>query len=108
MMRGLMWPQVYDPLNNAALSTVCATLPIAVLLGSLGIFRVKAHNAALLGLATSLGIAMFVFGMPTGMAAGAAAYGAAYGLFPIGWIGPNGIFLYHLTNKPGFFSNPAA
>jgi lactate permease len=99
-----MWPQVYDPLNNAALSTVCATLPVAVLLGSLGIFRVKAHNAALLGLATSLAIAMFVFGMPTGMAAGAAAYGAAYGLFPIGWIVLNVIFLYQLTNERGLFA----
>jgi lactate permease len=99
-----MWPQVYDPLNNAALSTVCAALPVAVLLGSLGIFRVKAHNAALLGLATSLAIAMFVFRMPAGMAAGAAAYGAAYGLFPIGWIVLNVIFLYQLTNERGLFA----
>jgi lactate permease len=99
-----MWPQVYDPLNNAVLSTVFATLPIAVLLGTLGIFRVKAHNAALLGLATSLAIAMFVFGMPAGMAAGAAAYGAAYGLFPIGWIVLNVIFLYQLTNERGLFA----
>ena len=99
-----MWPQVYDPLNNAVLSTVCAALPVAVLLGSLGIFRVKAHNAALLGLATSLAIAMFVFGMPAGMAAGAAAYGGAYGLFPIGWIVLNVIFLYQLTNERGLFA----
>jgi lactate permease len=99
-----MWPQVYDPLNNAVLSTVCAALPVIVLLGSLGIFRVKAHNAALLGLATSLAIAMFVFGMPAGMAAGAAAYGAAYGLFPIGWIVLNVIFLYQLTNERGLFA----
>jgi lactate permease len=99
-----MWPQVYDPLNNATLSTVCAALPVAVLLGSLGIFRVKAHNAALLGLATSLAIAVFIFGMPAGMAAGAAAYGAAYGLFPIGWIVLNVIFLYQLTNERGLFA----
>jgi lactate permease len=99
-----MWPQVYDPLNNAALSTVCAALPVAVLLGSLGIFRVKAHNAALLGLGTSLAIAVLIFGMPAGMAAGAAAYGAAYGLFPIGWIVLNVIFLYQLTNERGLFA----
>ena len=99
-----MWPQVYDPLNNAALSTVFAALPVAVLLGSLGIFRVKAHNAALLGLATSLAIAVFIFGMPAGMAAGSAAYGAAYGLFPIGWIVLNVIFLYQLTNDRGLFA----
>ncbi|MGH9258002.1 MAG: L-lactate permease [Vicinamibacterales bacterium] len=99
-----MWPQIYDPLGNAALSTLCATLPVVVLLGSLGIFRVKAHNAALLGLATSLAVAMFVFGMPASMAAGAAVYGAAYGLFPIGWIVLNVIFLYQLTHERGLFA----
>ncbi|HEY5618787.1 MAG TPA: L-lactate permease [Vicinamibacterales bacterium] len=99
-----MWPQIYDPLGNATLSTLCAALPVIVLLGSLGIFRVKAHNAALLGLATSLAVAMFVFGMPAGMAGGAAAYGAAYGLFPIGWIVLNVIFLYQLTNDRGLFA----
>lgn len=99
-----MWPQIYDPLGNAALSTLCATLPVVVLLGSLGIFRVKAHNAALLGLATSLAVAMFVFGMPASMAGGAAVYGAAYGLFPIGWIVLNVIFLYQLTHERGLFA----
>jgi lactate permease len=99
-----MWPQIYDPLNNATLSTLCAALPVVVLLGTLGVFRVKAHNAALLGLATSLAIAIFIFGMPAGMAAGAAAYGAAYGLFPIGWIVLNVIFLYQLTNDRGLFA----
>src|SRR5687768_16076545 len=98
-----MWPQIYDPLNSATLSTLCAALPVVVLLGTLGVFHVKAHNAALLGLATSLAIAIFIFGMPAGMAAGAAAYGAAYGLFPIGWIVLNVIFLYQLTNERGLF-----
>jgi lactate permease len=99
-----MWPQIYDPLNNAALSTVCAALPVIVLLGSLGVFHVKAHNAALLGLATSLLVAIFVFGMPAGMAAATATYGAAYGLFPIGWIVLNVIFLYQLTHERGLFA----
>jgi lactate permease len=99
-----MWPQIYDPLNSATLSTLCAALPVVVLLGTLGVFHVKAHNAALLGLATSLAIAIFIFGMPAGMAAGAAAYGAAYGLFPIGWIVLNVIFLYQLTNERGLFA----
>ena len=30
-----MWSQVYDPLNNAWLSTVVAALPVIVLLGAL-------------------------------------------------------------------------
>jgi lactate permease len=98
-----MWSQFYDPLGNPVLSTILATLPIVVLLGSLGLLRVHAHTAALLGLATSLIIASGVFGMPAGMAAATALFGAAYGLFPIGWIVLNVIFLYQLTNERGLF-----
>ena len=99
-----MWPQSYDPLHNVALSTLCAALPVVVLLGTLAVLRVKAHVAALLGLATALAIAVSVFGMPVRMALGTAAYGIAYGLFPIGWIVLNVIFLYQLTEQRGLFA----
>ncbi|HEY7447295.1 MAG TPA: L-lactate permease [Vicinamibacterales bacterium] len=99
-----MWSQIYDPLDSAALSTLFASLPVVVLLGTLGLLRMKAHHAALLGLATSLVIAVFVFDMPGSMAASTAIFGAAYGLFPIGWIVLNVIFLYQLTNERGLFS----
>jgi lactate permease len=98
-----MWPQVYDPLNNRVLSTLCAALPVLVLLGTLGLLRVKAHAAALLGLATALAVAVLVFGMPVGMALATAAFGVAYGLLPIGWIILNVIFLYQLTHERGLF-----
>src|ERR1700738_5200235 len=99
----MTWAHVYDPLVDVGLSTAVAALPILVLLGSLGVFRIKAHYAALLGLSTSLVIAIALFRMPTGMILASAAYGGAYGLFPIGWIVLNVIFLYQLTNECGLF-----
>jgi lactate permease len=98
-----MWSQVYDPLNNAWLSTAVAALPVVVLLGALGFLRVKAHVAALLGLAVALASAVFVFGMPASMAGKTALLGAAFGLLPIGWIILNIIFLYRLTERVGLF-----
>ena len=97
------WSQVYDPLGHPLLSTVLAAVPVIVLLGALGLLRMKAHQAALLALATSLLIAILAFGMPARMAVSSLAYGAAYGLFPIGWIILNVIFLYQLTNERGLF-----
>ncbi|HSZ79130.1 MAG TPA: L-lactate permease, partial [Chthoniobacterales bacterium] len=92
-----MWSQVYDPLHNIVLSALLAAVPVAVLLGALGVFHVKAHLAALVGLAASLLISVFEFGMPVQKSLMAAVFGAAYGLLPIGWIILNVIFLYQLT-----------
>ncbi|WP_448188293.1 L-lactate permease [Azospirillum sp. sgz301742] len=99
----MVWSQVYDPLNNAWLSTILASLPVIVLLGGLGVLHMKAHTAALLGLASALLVAVLVFGMPVAMAGKTALLGAAYGLFPIGWIVLNIIFLYRLTEQRGEF-----
>ena len=98
-----MWSQIYDPVGNATLSTLWASLPVVVLLGTLAVFRFSAHTAALLGLATSLVVAIGIFGMPTDMALATAAFGSVYGLFPIGWIVLNVIFLYQLTTERGLF-----
>jgi lactate permease len=98
------WSQTYDPLGNAFLSTVLAALPVVVLLGGLAFLHLRAHVAALAGLAAALVVAIGVFGMPVSMALATAGYGAAYGLLPIGWIILNVIFLYQLTADAGLFA----
>jgi lactate permease len=98
-----VWSQVYNPLHSIVLSALLASVPIVVLLGALGFFHLKAHVAALLGLAASIAISVFEFGMPVQMSVMSAVYGAAYGLIPIGWIILNVIFLYQLTLQKGYF-----
>ncbi len=98
-----MWSQVYNPLHSIVLSALLAAVPIVVLLGALGIFHLKAHLAALLGLVASIAISVFEFGMPIQMSVMSAVNGAAYGLMPIGWIILNVIFLYQLTLEKGHF-----
>jgi len=100
----LNWTQAYTPVaGSLGISAVVAALPVVVLLGLLAFGHVKAHWAALAGLATSLAVAILVFGMPARLASAAALYGAAYGLFPIGWIVLNAIFVYDVTVKSGDF-----
>ena len=96
------WSQGYDPTGIWWLSTLVASVPVIVLLGALAL-HVKAHYAALLGLASSLVIAIFAFHMPARMAGATAVLGAGYGLFPIGWIVLNVIFMYQLTVEAGQF-----
>ena len=98
-----MWQQIYDPVGNPYLSTLLAALPIVILLGALGLFKIRAHLAALLSLAASLIIAVLVFRMPAPMAGKTALLGAMYGLLPIGWIIVNVIFLYKLTASTARF-----
>ncbi len=97
------WTQVYTPLGNLYLSAIVAALPVVVLLGALAFFRLRAHHAALLGLAAALAIAIFVYGMPTRLALASAIYGALFGLFPIGWIVLSAIFVYDVTVHTGKF-----
>lgn len=99
-----MWSQVYDPFGSMYVSAAVAAIPIFVLLGAIGIFEVRAHVAAALGLVAALTVAIAVYGMPVQIAAMAAIYGAAFGLLPIGWIILNVLFLYQLANEKGEFA----
>jgi lactate permease len=97
------WKQGYDPTGHWWLSTAFAALPIFVLLGTMAILRLKGHVSALLGLLTSLVVAIAIFHMPDRLALTTAVYGIGYGLFPICWIILPVIFLYKLTIKAGQF-----
>jgi lactate permease len=97
------WTQVYNPLGNLFVSAVVAAIPVVVLLGSLAFFHVKAHLAAILGLAAALAVAIFVYQMPSSMALAAAGNGVLFGLLPIGWIVLNAIFVYDVSVTTGKF-----
>jgi len=99
----MTWTQVYNPTGNLYLSALLAAIPVVVLLGSLAFFHVKAHVAALLGLATALGVALLLYRMPVSTAVAAAVNGALFGLLPIGWIVLNAIFVYDITISTGKF-----
>jgi lactate permease len=98
-----MWNQVYNPLGNAALSTVVAALPVVTLLVLIASGKVKAHVAALVALLVAILVAVILFTMPAGLAIRASILGAVIGFFPIGWIVLNVIFMYRLTVEKGAF-----
>src|SRR6059058_782678 len=98
-----MWNQVYNPLNNTALSTIAAALPVVTLLVLIASNKVKAHLAAVIALIVANLVAIIIFTMPANMSIRATILGAVTGFFPIGWIVLNVIFLYRLTVEKGVF-----
>ena len=98
-----MWNQVYNPLGNAALSTIVAAIPVVTLLVLIASGKVKAHIAAIVAVILTNLIAIFIFTMPAGMSIRASLLGVVSGFFPIGWIVLNVIFLYQLTVATGQF-----
>jgi lactate permease len=98
-----MWNQVYNPFNNAFLSTLAAALPVVTLLVLIASNKVKAHIAAVIALIVANLVTIFIFTMPAGMSIRASLLGVATGFFPIGWIVLNVIFLYRLTVEKGAF-----
>jgi lactate permease len=99
-----MWDQVYTPVaGSLGVSTLVASLPIVVMLVSLGVLRLAAWKSGLLGLTTVIIIAATVYGMPLPLVASATVYGAAFGLFPIAWVVFWALVLYRLTVETGQF-----
>jgi L-lactate transport len=99
-----MWQQVYTPVTgNLWLSALAAAFPVFALLIVLGVARVAAWKASLIGLGAAILTALFVYGMPPALMLHSVLYGAAFGLFPIGWIVFAAILLYRITVETGKF-----
>ncbi|SLF05097.1 L-lactate transport [Mycobacteroides abscessus subsp. bolletii] len=98
-----MWQQVYDPLNNQALSALVASIPILIFLLGLTVLKMKGLHAALVSLASAVLLAIFVFGMPAASSLSAIGYGFLSGMWPIGWIVLMAVWLYRITVRAGNF-----
>src|SRR5437016_6023834 len=98
-----MWNQIYDPLGNAALSTVAAAVPVITLQSLIASGKGKAHLAAIIASIVANIITIAVYHMPAGMSVRASLLGVFAGFFPIGWIVLNVIFLYQVTVATGRF-----
>jgi lactate permease len=98
------WDQTYLLFGQGlGASAILAALPVFTLLGLLGVLRKPAWMAGLAGLAVTVVLATFAYGMPAPIALSAAGYGAAFGLFPISWIVFWAIVLYRVTVETGKF-----
>ncbi len=98
-----MWNQVYNPFNNAVLSTLAAAIPVVILLALIASNKVKVHLAAIIALIAANLVAIYIFTMPADLSLRASLLGIVTGFFPIGWIVLNVIFLYRLTVEKGVF-----
>lgn len=99
-----MFTQPLAPVaGSLALSALLASIPLVLLFLLLGVFKVKAWLAAIIGLAVSIVVAIIGWGMPAMMAFSATAEGAFYGAFPIMWILLNAIWVYQLSVITGWF-----
>ncbi len=100
----MTWEQNYAPIGgNLLWSSLVAALPVAALLYAIGIRRVAAWKASLLGLAAAAMVAFVAYRMPLLLVLDSAAYGAAFGAFPIFWVVYWAILLYRLTVDTGKF-----
>lgn len=99
----MQWIQIYDPFGDWWLSTLVAALPIMVLFGLLGGFKVKPHWCAIAGALTAVTVAILFFKMPLILAAMSFGYGVAFGLLKIAWIVLAAVYLYDISVETGQF-----
>lgn len=99
---------MYQPLTDAVggsltLSALCAALPLVLLFLLIGVFRIRAWIASLVGLAAAVAVAVLGYGMAPGTALLGTSEGAAFGLWPAMWIVVNAIWIYQMTRDSGDF-----
>ena len=98
------WIQTYTPAGGSlGLSALIAAIPLVVIFVCLAVLKMKAHKAGPLAVASAIGIAIMVWGMPAKLAGLAFMQGAAFGLFPVFYIVITTLFLYNITVKGGQF-----
>lgn len=97
------WTQIYDPMNNLALSSFLAAIPIIVIFYLLAIRRTPGQIAGAVAVTSALLVAIFAYHMPVGLALKATGMGALYGIFPIFWIVITAIFIYNISVETGQF-----
>ena len=70
-----MYTQVFDPVSDSlALSSIFAALPLVVLFVLIGVVRMAAQWAAMIGLAVALLVAIVIYDMPVTAVGTAAAF----------------------------------
>jgi lactate permease len=98
------WIQSYTPVaGSLGMSALIAAIPLAVIFICLAVFKMKAHKAGPLAVASAIGIAVLCWQMPVKLAGLATLHGAAFGLFPVFYIVVTTILLYNITVKGGQF-----
>src|SRR5450631_2934180 len=98
------WIQIYTPVaGSLGLSALIAAIPLVVIFVCLAVLKMKDHKAGPLAVASAIGIAIAVWGMPAKLAGLAFMQGAAFGLFPVFYIVITTLFLYNITVKGGQF-----
>jgi L-lactate transport len=99
-----MWSQNYTPVaGSLGWSAAAAAFPVVALLYAIGVRRVAAWVAGLVGLAAAAVVALVVYRMPADLVASATLYGAAFGVFPIFWVIFWALVLYRITVDTGQF-----
>ena len=109
-----MYQQIYDPMGNAFLSTIVASIPILTLLYFIALHRhrdaqgnvylgISAPYAAFFGVIAAFLVSCLVFRMPVAAAVSAFALGSLSGFLGIIWIVLAAMFLYTMSVVAGKF-----